>query len=613
MSLSETEIIKLIRTLDYNSGERFEFEGSADNELTDSNGDRIVVEGHSIQVRREATGITMVEAEAPIRLYVNDREIEGSAAVTFEDTIVWKAEPPKLFSVDLSEDRMSVSFTVHHLRQRYWKLTAKSIEPNIVRFSAELDPDTIGHPVSESDIRLALHDLKLIRFDSKKIEDELAWPTFEPVEVARGVRPVDGVDASVELLFEEKETSSFEEVNGQVDFRNHLKIPTARSGDVIARKRPCIEGSPGFDVFGQKIEPKKPKDVVLVPKQHVRMASNGDIVALKEGRPRISGGRIKFVSVNPLYVVPNDVDLKTGNIFFSGDVIVYGNVTDGMVIEALGNVYIAGGVFNATVTATGSILVKGNTIGGKLYSGHFGVLYNRLYNHTKKLNDTLQSLRNAGNLLIQTLEAQGKFVPEGQAYQLLVDTKFKDIPATVKEILTSIVTIQTLQRGHLEETKQLLQFLLAPSCFLKVDPGPFLNELQRLLIEASDSIRRCEETDVQLDIAKCQLSTLMSNGDILVRQEGVIQSHLFARNNIVFYQTNAVCKGSTLEAGQTISAMIVGGTHGGACILKAGVKVLISKMFDGRVFIGRFSQEILEPLEQTAFTLKDNRLAVEKL
>src|SRR5690606_15216072 len=127
------------------------------------------------------------------------------------------------------------------------------------------------------------------------------------------------------------------------------------------------------------------------------------------------------------------------------------------------------------------------------------------------------------------------------------------------------------------------------------------------------SIQRCEEKNVVLDIPKCQLSTLMSNGDISIRQEGVVQSNLYAKENIIFYLKHAMCKGSTLEAGHTISAMIVGGTSGGACILKAGVKIMITKMYDGRVYIQRFSREILEPLDHTQFTLKDHRLVTEHL
>jgi len=608
MALSEIEIMKLIHTLDVHPHAEPLDAADAKPERT---AERVAVDGPRIVVSPEAEGVTLLEAHAPIALRVNGLPVEGRAAVTAEDEIEWDAKPPAMFDIDIAKDRMSVYLRVHHTVQRFWKPAIERVEPNLVRLMPELAPDAAGEPLTSADVRTALHDLHLVRYDMKRIEEELRAPTHEPILIAEGIRPVPSVDASVELLFEESVQSSYEEVNGHIDFRNHLKIPCAKAGEIVARKKPCVEGSPGFDVFGNKIEPSRPKDVAIVPKQHVRMTAEGDIVAMKEGRPRMTGGRIKFISINPSYVVPNDVDLKTGNIFFSGDVIVYGDVTDGMVIEALGNVYVAGGVFNATVTATGSIRVRGNIIGGKLYSGHFGVLYNRLYNHAKKLNETLQLLRNAASMLFSRLEAQGKTVPEGQAYQLLADSKFKDIPATVKEIMSSIATIQTLQRNHLEETKQKLTALLLPSCFLKIEPVAYLNELQRMLIDIADSIQRCEETDVALDISKCQLSTLMSNGDILVRQEGVIQSNLYGRKHIVFYQANAVCKGSTLEAGHTLSASIVGGAHGGACVLKAGTKILVSKMYDGRVFIGRYSQEILEPLEHAVITVRDNRLTVE--
>jgi hypothetical protein len=39
---------------------------------------------------------------------------------------------------------------------------------------------------------------------------------------------------------------------------------------------------------------------------------------------------------------------NTGNIVFAGDVIIYGDVMDKMIIESPGNIYVSGSVFNST-------------------------------------------------------------------------------------------------------------------------------------------------------------------------------------------------------------------------------------------------------------------------
>ncbi|HZG55316.1 FapA family protein [Paenibacillus sp.] len=611
MALSEQEILKLINTLQLVPPTEIVDEPPSEVKQIDS--DCIQIHGNKIIIHPSVESPLHFEAIDPLTLIVNGFSKSGRITVIPGDDVAWAAPVPPMFRIDVAEDRMLAWFCLFSKEQHAQKLVVTPSEYNTFRIEVVPDPERIERTLELRDVQLALHEIMLFKYDGKKLADELEHPTFEKIVIAEGIHPVPTIDGSLELLFNESIESCYEEVNGQVDFRNHLRIPSAKAGDLVARKIPPVKGARGYDIFGGVIEPAAPRDIILVPKQYIQVTPSGDVIALKEGRPRITGDRVKFISINPSYVVSNDVDLKTGNIFFAGDVIVYGNVTDGMTIEALGNVYISGSVYNATITATGSILVKGNVIGGKLYSGHFGVLYNRLFNHSKKLNEQLQNLRNAAKILLTKLEAQGKSVPISQAYQLLAETKFKEIPGTAKEILASIVTIQNIQRDQLEDLKQKLMSLLLPSCYMKVDPVSFLNGLQQHLIETTESIQRCEETDVRMDIPKCQLSTLMSNGDILVRQEGVVQCHLYAKKNIVFYQKNAVCRGSTLESGETISAMTVGGTSGGACNLKAGTKVMVAKMYDGRVFVGRYLKEILEPIEHTKFLIRDNRLTMESI
>jgi len=609
MALSENEILKLINTLNFPESigmapQEPSPKGQADQTC-------IQFEGHNVIIDPTWEVPLILEPSSSIKLKINGEYKSGRVTVTCDDTIEWEAPLPPPFVIDISDDRMTAWLRLFSKEQHALKIVASS-KSDVIFLEVEEDPEIVERTLDIRDIQTAIHSKKLYKYDIKKIESELISPTYERILIAEGIHPVPSINASLELLFKETIESSYEEINGQVDFRNHLKIPTAKAGDIIAKKTPSKKGVRGYDIFGNAIEPAQPKEIMIVPKQHIKINTTGEVIALKDGRPCITGERIKFISINPVYIVSTDVDLKTGNIFFAGDVTVYGNVTDGMIIEALGNVYVSGSVYNATITATGSIIVKGNVIGGKMYSGHFGVLYNRLFNNSKKLNEHLQNLRNGAKLLLDVLAAKGSPVPTGQAFQLLADTKFREIPAIVKEILASILTIQNIQKGHLEELKQKLMILLQPSCFIKAEPFALLNALQQSLIEASESIQRCEETEVVLDVPKCQLSTLMSNGDILIRQEGVVQSNLYSKNNIVFYQKNSVCKGSTLEAGHTISAMTVGGASGGACVLKAGTKIMVTKMFDGRVFIQRFSTEILEAVEHTRFQLQDNRLIMER-
>ena len=54
---------------------------------------------------------------------------------------------------------------------------------------------------------------------------------------------------------------------------------------------------------------------------------NDKVIATIEGRPNVKNG---IFSVNRVLETKHDVDIKTGNIDFIGDVVISGSVKDGM-------------------------------------------------------------------------------------------------------------------------------------------------------------------------------------------------------------------------------------------------------------------------------------------
>jgi hypothetical protein len=473
------------------------------------------------------------------------------------------------------------------------------------------DPD---HPILRPAIKDILDELRNMSipvFDVDAILSEINHPTCHPVLIARGKESLPGKDAYLEIFFKEQIESAYEEINGAIDFRNHLKIPSVKKDEMVARKIPVTPSVRGNDVFGNPIETPKPKDVVLVAKKNVKINANHEVFALKEGRPRITGGIIKFIDITTSHVITGDVDMKTGNIVFSGDIVIYGDIADGMIVEALGDITIMGNIYRATVTATGSIRVLGNTIGSKLYSGHYGVLFNRLYSHSSKLNDQLKSFSSSAAQLIKLASDRGHAVSERQVYQLLLESKFSDLPGIANQILVCISNIQNLKSDQLSDLKDKLQPLLSPPYLPHTEEAVYIQNLQLMLGETIESIRRSEEADVCTDLQQCHMTEILSNGDIRIRKQGVLQSTLYSKGNIVFYESDSVCRGSNLEAGGIISAMIVGGVSGGRTSLKAGRKVITSLIYEGRVTVDRFGKDIIEPMEKACFFVKNNRLVVE--
>ncbi len=607
---SDENLLQLIKQLDIqNNGMPTETEVSASVPrawLKVENG-----QIHMIGLENRSEGDwPVIEAVPPIRLTVNGEAVHGPIRVKPGDKIDWSADQ-KSFRIDVSPDKMKAWLLMLPDGRNKLRLVDEEKTDRLVLRAVE-DPDAPMNLPGLQTILQAIQDLGILHYDLPAIMKEIHTPTYAPILLGKGQEPVPGTDAALELFFNENIEISFEEVNGAVDFRNYLKIPSVRKGDRIARKVPPSEGIPGYNVFGEIIPAPHPKDFILLGRQNVRVEGN-EAFAEKDGRPRVTGQNIKFIDITTAHVIPGDVDLTTGNIVFAGDVHVYGNVTDGMIVEALGNVYVGGNVYRATITATGSIHVKGNTVGSKLYSGHYGVLFNRMFHNATKLNERLGLYRQMADQLMQLAAERGQAVTDRQVHYLLMENKFKDVPELCHNLLGCIFSLQSIQKNTMNELKHKLETLASPYMLQQGEVQTFMLDLQERLVTTIESIRRSEETEVCTDIQQCHLTEIMSNGDILIRRQGVLQSRLSSKKNIIFFQRDSVCRGSELEAELTISAMIVGGVSGGSTKLKAGKKVLAAMIYEGKVVVGKFSKEILEPVENVCFQVKDNRLIIESI
>ncbi|MDB5054983.1 MAG: hypothetical protein JWM44_3033 [Bacilli bacterium] len=603
--ISENDLLNLIKQLDETVSTSCPSESLlplSDGESSNSDGS-VIVERNKIIVNNPV-GMGLVAIVTPIPplvLYVNGIIVTGETPVRANDEIKWSMVNEQLFTLSVSEDRMQAIFKIH-ARERYeWRL--KDVEKSNRIFLEAIEQfDTVIDSISFPVIMDSIKDMGIDRnLNYSVIYQEHQEFTGKPIVFAVGKPPKPGIDARLEFYFSEEVENVYMEVSGVVDYRDHLHIPTVKAGEIIGRKFFLVEGKPGYDVFGAIIQPNHPKDISIIAEDNVQIDGQGRIIALKEGRPRITGTTVKFVEISTVYVIAGNVDMGTGHIVFSGDIVVYGDVTENMIIESLGNVYVQGNVFGATITATGSIIIKGNIMNSRLYSGYFGVIYNRLFHATSQLLIQMRLLTEAAQTLMARIAEKEQQVNPGRIMLLLLESKFTDIPKTIKEILTVIANIQNIERESLVDLKDKLECFLYPLKLVEIDSLDVFIYIQKLLEETYQSINRMQETPSKIDIQQCHLSELKSNGDILIRREGVLKSDLYCKNNIVFYEDRSVCRGSRLEAGGIISAMNVGGQTCSGIYLKAGTKIVVKNIHSGRVCIGKYCRDIFESLADTTF------------
>jgi uncharacterized protein len=612
--ISEEELVNLVRKLSIET-EAVHVEPEP---IPRSGGNGILLQVEDNKVllieSQGAGGYPTVQAVHPVQLLRNGKVCTEKIMVMPGDKIDWQIAEDPLFTIEVPENKLEAYFQLKRKSRCSWNLVKKEAQQHLL-VEAVPDESMVLETVRLADVLKALTERRITKnIRTSAIFQELQAHTGDKILVAQGVDKEPSVDARLEVFFSEDIENVFYENDrtGVVDYRNHMRIPSVKKGDLIARKIPMKHGVMGYDVYGDMIRPTPPRDITVIAKDHVEIGKDGGIYALKDGRPRVTGSEtIKYFDITTAYVISGNVDLKTGNIVFSGDVVVYGDVTEGMIVESLGNVYVFGSVYQATVTATGSITVKGNIINSNLYSGYFGVIFNRLYMSCKALDSILGNMKQAGKLLLDLIESRGQVVKIGQVLNILIESKFKEVPEMVAECLASIANLQQIATNELEELKVKLKLLLDPHKILAFDSFNHLYVIQNHVHETHQMIERMQETYVFIDIAQCHLSNLKSTGDIFVRKEGVLRSNLYGKGNIAFFDVHSVCRGGEIEALGMISAMMVGGDVGGETHLKAGKRVSLARMNYGRITIGRHTRVILEPINQVQAYLDQNRFVLE--
>ncbi len=186
-----------------------------------------------------------------------------------------------------------------------------------------------------------------------------------PVVIARGRPPRDGADARAEFVLEYLKASHGPTVreDGRVDYRDIGGQPLVAAGDLLVRKVPLVPAEPGLTVRGKTLPVKAPKDFELrrLAGQNTVLDEAGMTLTAKIGGLATRVG--DRVAVMPLYSVPGDIDFKTGNVDFEGNLVITGGIKPGFRVRATGDIQIGGTVEAAHIEAGGAVTILGGIVG----------------------------------------------------------------------------------------------------------------------------------------------------------------------------------------------------------------------------------------------------------
>ncbi len=203
--------------------------------------------------------------------------------------------------------------------------------------------------------------------------------------LAKATAPIHGHDARIEYYFD-TEVVAKPKLNddGTVDFHQLGNISHVEAGAMLAKLYPEDPGTPGMDVFGQTILPKKVERKVLKCGKNISLSDDKlEMYTDVSGHATLVDGTV-FVS--DTYEVPANVDASTGDIEYSGNVLIKGNVNTGYTVKATGDISVSGVVEGATLIAGGDITLRLGVQG--IFKAHLnagGNIVSRFFENCKEV------------------------------------------------------------------------------------------------------------------------------------------------------------------------------------------------------------------------------------
>ncbi len=194
-------------------------------------------------------------------------------------------------------------------------------------------------------------------------------PPNEPQRhlIAQGQLPQQGEQAHIEWLVPDPADSKgnacdeTDEADAQeLSHYDRSVYIIVKAGETLGQIVQPTPGADGRDVLGQTIPAKPSKPVAVKLDETILQDASNLLIAQVDG---VLHREPNKAYVRPLIEVPQYVDFSTGNIDFSGDVLVHRGVRDRFVVKAGGSVEVRGLIEAATIECGNNLIARGGMAG----------------------------------------------------------------------------------------------------------------------------------------------------------------------------------------------------------------------------------------------------------
>lgn len=493
----------------------------------------ITVDGEKVNLRKPVYAQSNLEvlleeneAKRQMDLRISSNKMEAYISIMYEPNITYKLKDFKpvnlvVFEIEVKEETMPPKFTV-----------------------LEIENELINYNIKYGILKEAIIKCSEVLEISELL-------------VAKGKEPMDKIDDRLEIKYNMAQKELLLENQDEeqiVDYKAIGTVNAVEVGQVLAILYPGADGEDGTDITGKIVKTKNAKKILLAAGAGAEMKDECTVVARIEGRPSAKGNTF---FVYKTYEVNGDVELKTGNVKFLGDIIIHGSVTEGMIVESGNSILIKDNVAEAIITANGDIVIHGNIFHSFVSAGKEDVLTQEYLSDLKSMKSDLEKII-ASIAQLKEMNLLEKNTSDGELIKILIETKFKKLPKACIKVLEQMMQSESEEDQLVFIIKHKL-LNLGP---LSINSYEELNDVVTIIDNKIDSLSIDLTLPVDVILDYCQDSTIKSSGNVVFSGKGQYVSKIYASDSVLFKKDKSIARGGIIKAGKEIKCKTVGG-HGG--------------------------------------------------
>lgn len=495
-------------------------------------------------------------------LKVNNERVLKQCEVVSSDIIdieFEEATAKRKMNINVDPSKITATININYVPKEIFKLK-DMVESQVLILEREEKERAFPPRFSYEEIVNALKE-KGITYGL--IEDNIKKTCSEEsvvnLPVAQGRDVVNDTDDVIQYNFQVNKSNVLEEdSSGSIDYKSIGHVKPVVNGQVLCELISGSDGCDGVDVYGNILKKKTGKRLILSCGEHAAIEKN-KIIALSDGKAYLNKGKVSVVRVHE---VPSDVDIKSGNISFIGDIIIHGEVKDNMKVSAGHSIEIRKNVLDAIISGEGNIKINENVIHSKIIAGGNNVVKTNVVEDLKKLKSSLEELYNDIKN-IREYNLMDKEMTDGQLVLLLLEKKYKNIP----KMCSTLIKSHKFINGKLIITLKMRLLDIAP---LNIKHYTEISEIISSLDENSKTLSYELDEPHNVEVNYSQDSQIQCTGSVYIHGKGQYISNIMANDSVVFTRSNSIARGGIIKATNLIKCGIVGSEVGVSTTLKVG-------------------------------------------